>query len=79
MKPKKDLGEVGLVGAKLLVKVMRGLLIHQYKSQMGYKNQNNLHKVGNKQAYHIKSRYAKHVITKIKSFTSQKAGHHGIS
>ena len=48
MKPKKDLGEVGLVRAKLLAKVTRGLLIHLYKIQMGYKNQNNLYKVGNK-------------------------------
>ena len=55
MKPKKDLGEVGLVRVKLLVKVTRGLLIHQYKFQMGYKNQNDLYKIGNKKAYHIKA------------------------
>ena len=78
MKPKEDVGGSGLVIAKLLVKVTQGLLIHQYKIQMGYKNQSNLYKVGNSRPITQEQVIQKHVITRIIFFTSHKAGQHDI-
>ena len=59
-------------------KVTRCLLIHQYKIQTGYKNQNNLYKVGNSRPITQNQDIQKDVIIKIKILHLKKDLQQGI-